>query len=99
MKVMVKIEIPKVGSKTFKRGTKIQNLFNGKMLTLDRDITINFPIDKKQVRKFAYVHSPEFESAYNPSGIERKSIGNLFIGLSSTSDVKKYDRNFEYYYN
>jgi hypothetical protein len=67
-------------AKLIKKGTKFKNNFNGKILTVTKDFEVTLPIDKKSGRKFAMIYNPEFESGYNPSGIERHTIGSLFRG-------------------
>ena len=67
-------------TKLIKKGTKFKNNYNGKILTVAKDFEVTFPIDKKSGRKFMMMYSPEYESGYNPSGIERKMIGWLFSG-------------------
>ena len=69
-----------VETKLIKKGTKFKNNFNGKILTVAKDFEVTLPIDEKSGRKFAMIYSPEYESGYNPSGIERSSIGSLFRG-------------------
>jgi hypothetical protein len=75
-----------VEAKLIKKGTKFKNNSNGKILTVDKDFEVTLPIDKKSGRKFAMMYSPEYESGYNPSGIERFSIGSLFRGGFSQID-------------
>jgi hypothetical protein len=69
-----------VETKLIKKGTKFKNNFNGKILTIVKDFEVTLPIDKKSGRKFAMAYNPELESGYNPSGVERYSIGSLFGG-------------------
>ena len=73
-------ENPPTETKLIKKGTKFKNNFNGKILTVAKDFEVTLPIDKKSGRKFAMMYSPEYESGYNPSGIERFQIGYLFKG-------------------
>jgi lipopolysaccharide biosynthesis glycosyltransferase len=73
-------ENPPSEIKLIKKGTKFKNNFNGKILTVAKDFEVTLPIDKKSGRKFVMMYSPEYKSGYNPSGIERFQMRDLFNG-------------------
>jgi len=85
-----KVDIPKEGTKTFKKGTKIKNLNNGKITTITKDITVTFPISKEQRRKIVNTSSPEFKTPTNPTGTSQIGVGSLFIGQSGSKGVELY---------